>query len=96
MLDFASSHSNHNLLTYFTDAKLLFSADLFASQQPTGAPRGSKALINVKAKLADAGFEVSHFGAAHSGRVLTAADFNQSIASFTPQMCPKDWEICHD
>ncbi len=96
VLDFASSHSNHNLLTYFTDAKLLFSADLFASHQATGAPRATKALIDVKAKLVDAGFKVSHFAAAHSGRVLTAADFHQSIASFTPQVCPKGWQICHD
>ena len=93
--DFPNGHSTHNLIPYFTDAKTVFSADLFFSRQVKGAPDGYQDLVHFKDFLKANDFDVDWFAAAHSGRLLTAADLDKSIANINEEtFCPNDWDIC--
>jgi glyoxylase-like metal-dependent hydrolase (beta-lactamase superfamily II) len=94
VLDFPNPHASHNLMTYFPLAKTLFTADLFFTWQESGAPKGNPTLKVFRSKLKQAGFAVEQFAAAHSGRVLTAADLDKSIETIVKVVCPADWEIC--
>lgn len=94
ILDFPNGHANHNLLSYFPDEKVIFSADLFISRQKTGTPEGYPGLIDFKQAYEAAGFKPTSFAASHSGRVLTLEDLNDSISKIQKQVCPPDWTIC--
>ena len=95
VFDFPNSHSSHNLITYVPAAKLLFSVDFYFSRQVEGAPSGHKGLQRLKQKLDDLDFTVENFAAAHSARVLSAADFNYSLNNMSNKtICPTGWLIC--
>lgn len=94
ILDFPNEHANHSLISYFTDEKVIFSADLFISRQEAGAPQGYPGLIDFKQAIESAGFEPQLFAASHSGRVLTLDDLNESISNIKPPVCPQYWAIC--
>lgn len=92
--DFANGHSTHNLITYFVDAKMIITADLFFSRQLTGAPSGSNTLKRFKEAIAQQKLQPKFYGAEHSNRVLTQADLDTAVTKISPAVCPSDWEIC--
>lgn len=94
VVDFPNGHASHNLLTYVPAAKMVFTADLFLSRQTSGAPDGYEGLKRFKAALADAGFDAQNFAAAHSGRILTAADLDAAINNIPEEVCPDGWPQC--
>lgn len=94
VVDYPNGHATHNLMSYFTSAKTLFTADTFLSRQAAGVPNGGEYRQRFKDKLIEAGLKVEHFAAAHSGRVMTAADLDKSIGQVVNEICPKDWDIC--
>lgn len=97
VIDYPNGHSTHNLMSYFPASKTFFSADFYYSRQQQGAPDGHEGLKKFEAKLRKNGLDVKYFAAAHSGRVLTAADFETSLRQIgKPSVCPKDWAICRD
>ena len=60
---------------------------------------GSSLWKTFKSKLKELDFKVEHLAAAHSGRVLTIADLDKSIANIatvTEDICPSEWGICAD
>jgi len=94
IIDVPNGHSTHNLVTYFADAKTIFTADMYASRAVSGVPDGYEGLVDLKAKMQAAGWQVEHLAAAHSGRVMSAAQFEQSLQSMGKAVCPQDWQIC--
>ena len=94
VVDYPNGHANHNLITYLPSAKTVFAADIYASYQSAGAPPGYEGLKNFKTKLQQAGFEFEFIAAAHSSRVLSAADLDASIDNIVTEVCPPQWQIC--
>ncbi|MCJ8271664.1 MAG: hypothetical protein MJK04_19975 [Psychrosphaera sp.] len=94
VVDFPNGHATHNLMSYFPSAKTLFSADMFGSRQASGVDNGGESNKKLRSALKQAGFKVEHFAAAHSGRVLTAADLDKSTGPVVDEICPTDWAIC--
>jgi len=95
VMDFPSGHSNHMLVSYIPGAKIAFTADTFFSRQEAGAPSGYKGLKSLKRAFLDYRFDVEHLAAAHSGRVLTAADLDAAINNIAEDaVCPADWGFC--
>lgn len=94
VIDMPSGHSSHNLMTYIPAAKLLFTADTYFSRQLTGAPFGGSHLHKIKARMKALNFPVAKFAAAHSARILTDIDFEQSLTKEFKSVCPTDWAIC--
>lgn len=94
IVDVPNGHANHNLVTYFAPAKTVFTADMYVSRAVSGVPNGYDALEKFKDKLDKAGLEVKHFAAAHSGRVLSLAEFKQSLTQRSETVCPTGWAIC--
>lgn len=95
VFDFASGHATHNLISYFPQAKLLFTADMFFSRKVSGSPSGGQTLKLLAERLAEEQIDVELFAAAHSGRVLTSKDFNYALSNTTKSQCPNSWQICH-
>ena len=94
VLDFDNEHAKHNLMTYFSSEKLLFTADMFIARDVVGLPKGEQSHLALKQKLNQAGFDVEQFAAAHSSRLLTMGDLDETIASIVPEECPAHWAIC--
>ena len=95
VIDFPNNHSSNHLNVYFKEAKVLFTADTYLSRQKEGSPHGSDGLKNLSAILTKENVAPDFFAAAHSGRVLTARDFSESLQKPTPpEICPLDWKIC--
>ncbi len=94
VIDFASGHATHNLISYFPQAKLLFTADMFFSRKVTGSPNGGATLQSLNTRLMKEQFDVDYFAGAHSGRVLTAKDFDYALHHIDEAKCPADWQIC--
>ncbi|WP_262696136.1 MBL fold metallo-hydrolase [Kordiimonas aquimaris] len=94
ILDIPSGHTNHGLVTYVPSIKTVFSADTFLSRQISGAPSGYVGLDEFRAAIAAEGWEVDHYAAAHSGRVLTAADLDSAINNILDEVCPTNWRQC--
>ena len=94
VIDHPSGHANHNLMTYVPAAKLLFSADTYASRAGSGAPNGHSGLKRLAALLTVEGAEVTQFVASHSPRVLTDEDFRASLQKIVTPVCPADWQSC--
>uniref|UniRef100_UPI003A92A64F hypothetical protein n=1 Tax=Kordiimonas sp. TaxID=1970157 RepID=UPI003A92A64F len=78
VVDVASWHANHNLVTYIPHAKLVFSADHFFSFAVSGAPDPAEMYAEFKAALDEHKLDIQHFAAAHSGRVLSYDDLVSS------------------
>jgi len=97
VVDFPSGHTSHMLVSYFPDAKIVFTADTFYSRQEAGAPSGYEGLNAFKKVFADHKLDVDYFAAAHSGRVLTAADLDAAINNIPEdEVCPVDWNFCKE
>ena len=95
VVDFPSGHTSHMLLSYFPDAKIAFTADTFFSRQEAGSPNGYEGLNAFKKVFADNNLDAQYFAAAHSGRVLTAADLDAAINNIREDaVCPADWAFC--
>ncbi len=94
VIDVETSHSQHNLISYFRETKIAFSADHFYSRQKSGAPKGDPDLKRIRDKLAAHHLDVDHFAAAHSPRLLSADDLQQAILQMQPVSCPLGWDIC--
>ena len=94
VIDYPNGHSTHNLMSYFPASKIFFSADFYFSRQENGAPDGYEGLNKFKTMLKEQGIDVEYFAAAHSGRVLTAANFETSLNQISESVCPADWTIC--
>lgn len=95
VVDFPTGHTSHLLISYVPSAKIAFTADIFFSRQEAGAPSGSDGLYAFKRMFADNKLDVEYFAAAHSGRVLTAADLDAAINNIPEdEVCPADWEFC--
>lgn len=94
VLDVATSHSQHNLISYFPTTKIAFSADHFYTRKKSGIPNGNADHRLIRDKLAVHQLDVRRFAAAHSPRVLTADDLQQAIAQTRPVICPLYWDIC--
>lgn len=95
IVDIASWHANHNLVTYVPHAKLAFSADHFFSFAETGAPEAAEMYAGFKTALDSYGLDIEYLAAAHSGRVLTYNDLVKSATGpFRELGCPSDWDFC--
>lgn len=95
VMDYPNGHSTHNLMSYFSQSKVMFTADFYFSRQKEGVPNGYEGLKKFQKQLAANDFDVDYFAAAHSGRVLKMADFKQSLIQLRGDaVCPKDWNIC--
>ena len=94
VVDYPSGHANHNLMTYVPAARLLFSADTYASRAESGAPNGHRGLKKLAALLNEKGVEVEQFAASHSPRILTDEDFRASLQKIVTPVCPADWQSC--
>ncbi len=94
VFDFANGHATHNLVSYFPEAKLLFTADMFFSRKVRGSPTGGETLKLLSKRLLAEKYDVELFAAAHSGRVLTAKDFNYALNHEVKSSCPQAWQIC--
>jgi glyoxylase-like metal-dependent hydrolase (beta-lactamase superfamily II) len=94
VLDFVNEHAKHNLMTYFSSAKTLSTADMYFSRDVLGVPRGEKTHKALKLKINQAGFDVVQLAAAHSSKLLTMDNLDESIANTVPVECPAHWEIC--
>jgi len=97
LVDFPNGHASHNLVSYIPGAKTVFTADYFLSRQETGAPDGHNGLVKFKETLRDHNFDADYFAAAHSGRVLTAADLQEAMNNIAPpEVCPVGWSQCEE
>jgi len=94
VIDFPNGHSTHNLMSYFPASQVLFSADFYITRQKEGVPYGHSGLQKFKKLLVAEDIQVELFAAAHSGRVLTADDFEKSLKKTRESNCPQYWEIC--
>jgi len=94
VIDIATSHSDHNLISYFPISKIAFTADHFYSRQKSGSIQGDSDLVLIRKKLAKHKFDVNEFAAAHSHRILTKAELNHAINNRKAVSCPEDWDIC--
>lgn len=95
VVDIATWHADHNLVTYIPHAKVAFSADHFFTFAQTGAPAPAEMYSQFKNALEDHGLDSELFAAAHSGRILTRDDLRQSAAApFTVLSCPPGWDFC--
>lgn len=96
ILDFPNSHANHNLVTYFADNKVLFTADTYFSREQKGSPQGYDELIDLQSLLQKHKLAPKLYAAAHSSRLLSDKDFEASIKGIVPfePICPDGWKIC--
>ncbi|MFC4348486.1 hypothetical protein ACFO5Q_11595 [Kordiimonas lipolytica] len=95
VVDIASWHANHNLVTYIPHAKLAFSADHFFSFAENGLPAPAEMYAEFKAALDGYGLDIKQLAAVHSGRVLSYEDLVQSSTGpFTRLECPAFWDFC--
>ena len=95
VVDFPSGHTSHMLVSYFPGSKIAFSADTFFSRQKAGSPSGYDGLDALKKLFADLNLDAQYFAAAHSGRVLTAADMDAALGNVPEDaVCPADWTFC--
>lgn len=95
VVDIATWHANHNLVTYIPHAKLAFSADHFFSFAESGTPAPAEMYAQFKAALDGFDLDIERFAAAHSGRVLTYNDLAAaSTGPFDQLTCPADWSFC--
>ena len=95
VVDFPTGHTSHLLVSYIPGAKTAFTADTFFSRQEAGAPSGREGLDAFREMFADHKLDVDYIAAAHSGRVLTAADLDAAINNIQEdEVCPADWKFC--
>ena len=94
VIDYPNGHSTHNLMSYFPSSQILFTADFYFSRKMNGVPNGYDGLEKFRDELASRNINVAKFAAAHSGRVLTIEDFNQSLKKRSKPVCPESWVIC--
>lgn len=95
VVDIASWHANHNLVTYIPHARVAFSADHFFTNKEAGTPNPAAMYADFKGALDTHGLKIDYLAAAHSGRVLTYDDLVQSSTKpFVNLECPKAWDFC--
>jgi len=95
VVDIASWHSDHNLVTYIPHAKLAFSADHFFSFAVEGTPAPAEMYAEFKAALDRHNLDIQDLAAVHSGRVLRYHDLVVSATGpFKALACPDDWDFC--
>jgi len=86
-------------MTYIPSAKIVFTADFYFSRQHSGEPEGYQTLKKFKDHLKTLNFDFDYLAAAHSGRVLTKENLENSIANISnvkKEVCPINWDICTD
>ncbi|WP_286828083.1 MULTISPECIES: hypothetical protein [Kordiimonas] len=97
VVDIASWHADHNLVTYIPGAKIVFSADHFFTFKETGAPDPAEMYAQFRTALEGYGLDTQHFAAAHSGRILSREDLiHASTGPFKELACPEGWDFCQN
>lgn len=95
VVDTASWHADHNLITYIPRARIAFSADHFFALTESGAPGPAEMYADFKATIDSHSLDIGRFAAAHSRRVLDYSDLEKSATGpFKKLACPADWQFC--
>ncbi|MCV2883387.1 MBL fold metallo-hydrolase [Aestuariibacter sp. AA17] len=95
IFDFPNPHAQHQLVTFFAEPSVLFTADTYFSREHTGSPKGYPELTELASKLQSFNLEPERYAAAHSARVLTKEDMAYSLTHMAPHsQCPPKWTIC--
>lgn len=97
VVDIASWHADHNLVTYIPGAKIAFSADHFFAMTENGAPGPAQMYADFKTTIDSFDLDIQRFAAAHSRRVLTYGDLEASATGpFKKLACPDEWTFCRN
>ena len=94
LINFSNEHAQNNLISYFVESNVIFTADLFLSRLKSGAPKGYQGLRDFSDLLKQQKIQPTRFAAAHSGRLLTDEDLAYSISHIQREICPPGWIIC--
>lgn len=92
--DISSTHSEHNLLVYLPNIKLMFTADHFSTDLKTDLPNADKGTVILRKAIQDLQLDVETFLGAHGARILTNADLQAVADSYSVNQCPAGMTIC--
>ncbi|UTW58466.1 hypothetical protein KFE96_16845 [Kordiimonas sp. SCSIO 12603] len=92
--DISTAHSEHNLVMYIPQAKLLFAEDHYETQLKTALPRVHKDMVNFKKAINRLNLDVSAYLDGHSSRILTDDEFDHAIKLYGGGVCPEGYSIC--
>ncbi|MCK0069129.1 MBL fold metallo-hydrolase [Kordiimonas laminariae] len=92
--DISTAHSEHNLVMYVPQAKLLFAEDHYETQLKNALPRVHKDMINFKKAVRRLKLDVDAYLDGHSPRILTNEEFDQAIKLYGGEACPEGYNIC--
>ena len=92
--DVPTAHSEHNLVVYLPQAKLIFAEDHYETQLKTALPRVHKDMVNFKKAVERLGLNATAFLDGHSPRILTDDELNAAIALYGGGLCPEGFSIC--
>ncbi|KZN54498.1 hypothetical protein N474_01905 [Pseudoalteromonas luteoviolacea CPMOR-2] len=92
LIDIPSSHADHNLVVYLPTQKVLFAEDMFGSSfehgfhSPNSWPSRDVYYRShtLNKKMLHLGLDIEQYVSSHHGRVLSKAEFNQSLQLFCP------------
>ena len=89
-----TAHAKNYLLFYIPSAKLVFSADHFGTSMIEALPGANNTIATLKQEIERLKIDVEYFVGAHSPRVLTKNDFNQTIMGYEVKDCPAGHNVC--
>lgn len=92
--DVSTIHSFSNLLFYVPSTKTLFMADHFGSPYAEGVPVANVNTVSMAEALAPLDIDFKRIVTAHTARVYSARDFENSVQRYRDYDCPDERPLC--
>ncbi len=92
--DITTSHAEHLLLTYATEAKAIFMADHFGSPYVEYVPPAGSNGVRLHQAIKDLELDVDILLAAHQPGARSWAQFEVAVAAYDPSPCKFNRPIC--
>ena len=91
----STAHAASFLVTYVPAVKAIFIADHFGSQFVTGLPTANINTVTMLEALNELDLDIKTITTAHSGRVFTFKEMEQSVESYRTITCELDRPVCN-
>lgn len=94
LYDIATAHSQHYLMPYLSQQKMVIAEEHFETQFKTEKPRIYKDMVIFNQALNALNLDVTTLIDIQSWRAITQVELDLWTQSFTPKHCPKGYQIC--
>ncbi len=96
VFDIATTHSDHYLLVYIPEMRLVFSADHFSTNLEEGLPPANNNMASFRTAVEALNLDIDGFIGAHGTRQLTMQDLRAATEGYSEVRCPANRNICSE